>query len=164
MASAIEREVRRLDPDQPVSEVRSMQDVVVSAVTTSRFNASLLALFGLASFALAAVGIYGVVAYDVGERTQEIGIRVALGAQNGDVLRLVLRAVVRLTAAGIAIGLGAAFALTQLMTSILYGVAASDFYTYLGISLILGAVALLAGYLPARRALAVHPVTALRHE
>jgi len=164
VAAAVERAVHQLDPGQPVAGRRSMDDVLEQAMAGSRFNTTLLAVFGLLSFALAAVGIYGVVSYDVGQRTHEMGIRMALGAQPGDVLRLVLGGVARLAAAGIAAGLAAAFGATRLMASMLYGVEPWDFYTYAAISLILGAVALLAGYLPARRAMRLHPMTALRHE
>jgi putative ABC transport system permease protein len=164
VASTLERAVRQLDPDQPIADLRTMDDVVDRAVSGSRFNAVLLAVFGLVSFALAAVGIYGVVAYDVGERAQEIGIRVALGAGRRDVLRLVLGQVARLAALGIALGLAAALAVTRLMSSMLYGVQPRDFFTYAANSLILGAVALVAGYLPSRRALALDPVATLRHQ
>jgi len=163
-APAIQRAVRRLDPDQPIADLRTMDDVVDLAVSGSRLNTMLLSVFGLISFALAAVGIYGVVSYDVGARVHEIGIRVALGAERRDVLRLVVGQVACLAALGIALGLAAAFALTRLMSSMLYGVHPRDFFTYAAISLILGAVALAAGYLPSRRALALDPVAALRHE
>jgi ABC-type antimicrobial peptide transport system permease subunit len=123
----------------------------------------LLATFGLIAFALAAVGIYGVVSYDVGARTQELGIRLALGAERGHILKLVVGHVARLAALGIALGLAGAFALTRLMASMLYAVRPRDFFTYAAVSLILGAVALAAGYLPSRRALALDPVAALRH-
>ena len=164
VAPAIQRAVRRLDPDQPIADLRTMDDVVDRAVSGSRIDTMLLTVFGLISFALAAVGIYAVVSYDVGARIHEIGIRMALGAEHRHVLRLVLGQVARLAALGIALGLVAAFALTRLMTSMLYGVHPRDFFTYAAISLILGAVALVAGYLPSRRALALDPVAALRHE
>jgi putative ABC transport system permease protein len=164
LASAVEREVRQLDPNQPVAEMRSMEQVVDRAVAGARFNTVLLAVFAEIAFLLAAVGIYGVISCDVSERTHEIGIRVALGAQPGDVLKLVVGHGARLAAYGIAAGLAAAFALTRLMASMLYGVKATDAYTFAAIPVLLGAVALAASYLPLRRALALDPVTALRHE
>jgi putative ABC transport system permease protein len=164
LASAVEREVHQLDPNQPVAEMRSMEDVVELAIAGARFNTVLLGVFAEIAFLLAAVGIYGVISCDVSERTHEIGIRVALGAQPGDVLKLVLGHGARLAGYGIAAGLAAAFALTRLMASMLYGVKATDAYTFAAIPVLLGAVALAASYLPSRRALALDPVTALRHE
>ena len=164
LASPVEREVHQLDPDQPVADARSMEDVVDQAIAGARFNTVLLGVFALIAFVLAAVGIYGVISCDVSERTHEIGIRVALGAQPGDVLKLVLGQGARLAGYGIAAGLAAAFALTRLMAAMLYGVKATDAYTFAAIPVLLGAVALAASYLPSRRALALDPVTALRHE
>jgi putative ABC transport system permease protein len=164
LASAVEREVHQLDPDQPVADMRSMEEVADRAIAGARFNTVLLAVFAEIAFLLAAVGIYGVVSCDVGERTHEIGIRVALGAQPGDVLMLVVGQGARLALYGIAAGLVAAFALTRLMASMLYGVKATDAYTFAAIPVLLGVVALAASYLPSRRVLALDPVTALRHE
>ncbi len=164
LASAVERAVHQLDPDQPVADARSMEDVVDEAIAGARFNTVLLGVFALIAFLLAAVGIYGVISCDVSERTHEIGIRVALGAQPGDVLKLVIGQGARLAGYGIAAGLAAAFALTRLMAAMLYGVKATDAYTFAAIPVLLGAVALAASYLPTRRALALDPVTALRHE
>jgi putative ABC transport system permease protein len=164
LASAAEREVHQLDPDQPVVDVRSMEEVVDRAVAGMRFNTMLFAVFAQIAFVLAAVGIYGVISCDVSERTHEIGIRVAMGAQSGDVLKLVLGQGARLAGYGIAAGLAAAFGLTRLMATMLYGVKATDAYTFAAISVLLGAVALAASYLPSRRALALDPMAALRHE
>jgi putative ABC transport system permease protein len=164
LAPAVEREVHQLDPDQPVADARSMEDVVDQAIAGARFNTALLGVFALIGFLLAAVGIYGVISCDVSERTHEIGIRVALGAQPGDVLKLVLGQGARLAGYGIAAGMVAAFALTRLMAAMLYGVKATDAYTFAAIPVVLGAVALAASYLPSRRALRLDPVTALRHE
>jgi putative ABC transport system permease protein len=164
LASTVEREVHQLDPDQPVADIRSMETLVDQSIAGSRFNAVLLGIFAAIAFVLAAVGIYGVVSYDVSERTHEIGLRMALGAQSRDVLQLVVGQGARLAAFGIASGLSAAVALTRLMASMLYGVKATDAYTFAAISLLLGAVALAACYLPSRRAMALDPVTALRHE
>jgi len=164
LASAVEREVHQLDPDQPVADARSMEDVVDQAIAGARFNTVLLGVFALIAFLLAAVGIYGVISCDVSARTHEIGIRVALGAQPGDVLKLVLGQGARLAGYGIAAGLAAAFVLTRLMAAMLYGVKATDAYTFAAIPVLLGTVALAASYLPSRRALRLDPVTALRHE
>ena len=121
LASAVEREVHQLDPDQPVADMRSMEEVVDRAIAGARFNTALLGVFAEIAFLLAAVGIYGVISCDVSERTHEIGIRVALGAQPGDVLKLVLGQGARLAGYGIAAGMVAAFALTRLMAAMLYG-------------------------------------------
>jgi putative ABC transport system permease protein len=164
LAPSVERAIRQIDPDQPVADLRSMDDVMDQAVSGARFNTLLLSVFAEIAFLLAAMGIYGVIAYDVSQRTHEIGIRMALGAQAGDVLKLVLGQGARLAACGIAAGLGAAFGLTRLMATMLYGVEATDPYTFAAISVLLAAVALAASYLPARRAMRLDPVTALRHE
>ena len=164
LASTVEREVHQLDPDQPLADVRSMEALVDQSIAGSRFNAVLLGGFAAIAFVLAAVGIYGVVSYDVSERIHEIGLRMALGAHRRDVLRLVIGQGARLAAFGIAAGLSAAVALTRLMATMLYGVKATDAYTFAAISVLLGAVALFACYLPARRATALDPLTALRHE
>jgi putative ABC transport system permease protein len=164
LASAVEREVHRMDPDQAVANVRSMDTVVDEAIAGARFNTVLLGIFAVIAFTLAAVGIYGVVSYEVNRRTHELGIRLALGAQQGDVLRLVVGQGARLAAIGIGVGLAAAYALTRLMSSMLFGVKPTDLYTFAAIPVMLGAVALAASYLPARRVMALNPVTALRHE
>jgi len=156
--------VHQLDPEQPVADVRSINDVVDQAIAGARFNTALLGVFALAAFVLCAVGIYGVISYDVSQRTHEIGIRMALGARPGDVLKLVLGQGARLAACGIAAGLAAAFGLTRLMASMLYQVKPADAWTFAAISVLLGAVALAASYLPSRRAMALDPVAALRHE
>lgn len=164
LASALQREVHRIDPDQPLTDMRPMENIVDRAVAGARFNTVVFGIFAVIAFVLAAVGIYGVIACDVSERIHEIGIRVALGAQSADVLKLVVGQGARLAAYGIAFGLAGAFALTRLMTTILYGVKATDGATFVMISLLLGGVALAASYLPSRRAMALDPVVALRHE
>jgi putative ABC transport system permease protein len=164
LESSVERTVHQSDRNQPVSEMRPMDAVVDKAVSTARFDTLVLGVFAQIAFLLAATGIYGVVAYDVSRRTSEIGIRLSLGAQPGDVLRLILGQCARLAALGIALGLAAAFALTRFMESMLFGVKTTDAYTFAIVSLLLGAVALCAGYLPARHAMALHPAAALRHE
>jgi putative ABC transport system permease protein len=164
LAAAAEREVHRLDPDQPVADPRAMADVLDRALAGPRFNAALLAIFAEIAFTLAAVGIYGVISCDVAQRTREIGIRAAMGARPVDILLLILGQGTRLAASGLALGLAAAFMLTRLMANLLFEVKPADAWTFACISLLLGAVALLASYLPARRAMAVDPMTALRHE
>ena len=164
LASAVAREVHQLDPEQPVSEVRPMDAVVDEAIAGARFNTLVLGIFAGIAFALAAVGIYGVISYDVTERTREIGIRMAMGAQRHDVLKLVLGEGARLAACGIAVGLLVAAPLTRTMQSMLYGVTATDLYTFAGIAVLLGVVALAASYVPSRRAMRLDPLVALRHE
>jgi len=164
LASASAREIRRMAPEQAISDVRPMDAVLDRAVADSRFNAILLGLFAAIAFVLASVGIYGVISYGVTERTRELGIRMALGARRADVLKLVLGEGARLAACGIAGGLAAAWALTRLMAGMLYGVEATDFYTFAAIAFLLGVVALAASYIPSRRAMALDPVNALRHE
>ncbi len=164
LASALLRGVHQLDPDQPVAEVRPMEEVVDQAVAGARFNTQLLGVFACVAFLLAAVGIYGVISYDVTERTNEIGIRMALGAQPADVLKLVMGQGARLAVYGIAAGLLGAAALTRLMGAMLFGVSPTDARTFALISILLAIVALGASYLPSRRAMALDPVTALRHE
>ena len=164
LASAVQGELRRLDPDQPVADVRSGEAIAATAIAGARFSTLLFGLFGAIAFVLAAVGIYGVVSYDVGERVRELGIRIALGAQPGDVLSMIVAGAARLAALGIALGLAGAVARTRLMDSLLYGVAARDFATYAAAAAGLAAVALVASYVPARRAMGLDPVRALRHE
>jgi putative ABC transport system permease protein len=163
LASSVERAVHQSDPGQPVAGMRPMDAVIDRAVSTARFHTLVLAVFAQIAFLLAATGIYGVVAYDVSRRTSEIGIRISLGARPRDVLRLILGQCARLALLGISLGLAAAFALTRLMESMLFGVKPTDPYTFAVVSLLLGAVALMAGYLPSRRAMALQPAAALRH-
>jgi len=144
--------------------VQSMEQVVRDAMAGARFDALLVAGFAALAFLLCAVGVYGVVAYDATGRTREIGIRVAMGAQPGDVIRLILGQGALLAGAGIAAGLAAALGLTRLMASMLYQIKPTDFPTFAGMAVLLGAVATLASYLPSRRAMALDPVAALRHE
>jgi putative ABC transport system permease protein len=153
-----------VDPDQPVYQVRTMQQLK-SEWVSQRFLALLLVgLFAGAALALAAVGIYGVMAYSVTQRTHEIGIRVALGAGPGNVLRMILAQGAGLASMGLAAGIGVALILTRLMKSLLYGVSATDPFAYLGGVALLFGVALLACWLPARRATRVDPIVALRYE
>ena len=164
LAPVATREIHQLQPEQPVADIRSMEEVLDSAISGSKFQAVLLTVFAGIAFVLAAVGIYGVISYGVAERTHELGIRIALGAQRDDMLKLVLGQGARLAACGIAGGLAAAWALTRLMTTMLFGVKPTDFYTFAAIALLLGIVALVASYIPSRRVMALDPLDALRHE
>jgi len=163
-AGPLRAAVARVNPRQPVFLVTSMEDLRNNSTSERRFSVVTLGAFGVLALVLAAVGIYGVVSYSVARRTQEIGIRMALGARTGDVARLVLGQGLRTTVMGIAFGMAAAFALTRAMTSLLYGVAATDPAIFAGVPALLAAVELLACYLPARRATRVDPVEALRSE
>ena len=160
-APTLRREVQALDKDQPVYGVRTMDDVVANSLGTRRVSMQLFAVFACAALLLAALGIYGVMAYSVTQRTQEIGIRMALGAQKSDVLAMVIRQGMALTVIGVVVGLAGAFALTRLIANLLFGVAASDPLTFLAIPLLLLFVALVACYLPARRAARLDPTRAL---
>lgn len=160
-AATLRREVQALDKDQPVYNVRTMDDVVMNSLGTRRVSMQLFAVFACAALLLAAVGIYGVMAYSVTQRTQEIGIRMALGAQKSDILRLVVRQGMRLALIGVIAGLAGAFALTRVIANLLFGVGASDPLTFIAISLLLIFVSLIACYLPARRAARLNPTVAL---
>jgi putative ABC transport system permease protein len=163
-AGPLRAAVARVDPRQPVFLVTSMQALRNNSASQRRFGVVTLGAFGGLALLLAAVGIYGVVSYSVARRTQEIGIRMALGARTGDVARMVLGQGLRTTVAGIGLGLAGAFALTRGMASLLYGVTATDPAVFAGVPALLAAVELLACYLPARRAARVDPVEALRSE
>jgi predicted permease len=164
LAAAVRKTVWELDKDQPVSDVRTMEDVLSDSIARQRFSTLLLGIFAALALALAAVGIYGVMSYTVAQRTREIGIRMALGAQAGSVLRLMLRQGLKLASAGVVLGLAGALLLTRLMSSMLFGVSATDPLTLVTISLVLVGVALLACYIPARRAAKVDPLSALRYQ
>jgi putative ABC transport system permease protein len=156
--------VRELDPGLAVANVQTLEQVTLQTAARTRFTALLLTLFGGAGLVLAAVGIYGVLSFMVAQRTREMGIRMALGESRWSVLRLVVGQGLRLTAIGVALGVGAAISLAELLQSMLYGISSTDPLTYVAVVAVLGGVALLASYLPARRATAVEPVTALRSE
>jgi putative ABC transport system permease protein len=161
---AVKRELKELDPDQPMSDVRTMNAVMGATVSRARFNTLLLALFAGLATVLAAVGIFGVMNYSLTMRTREIGLRMALGAEPRKVVLLMLRQGLGLTLIGTAVGLAAALALTRLMSSLLFGVRASDPVTFAAIVLLLMIVSLVACYLPARRAARIDPLIALRAE
>lgn len=160
-AVTLRHEVQALDKDQPVYSVRTLDDVVANSLGTRRVSMQLFAVFAAAALLLAALGIYGVMAYSVTQRTQEIGIRMALGAQKSDVLGLVIRQGMILTVIGVGVGIAGAFALSRLIATLLFGVAATDPLTFVAIPLLLLFVALIACYLPARRAARLDPKIAL---
>jgi putative ABC transport system permease protein len=164
LVSSVREAVRQVDRAQPVTEFREMGQIVNEAAAQPRFNSLLLAVFACLSLLLAAAGIYGVMSYGVTQRTREIGLRMALGAQTGDVLRLVLGRGMGLTLLGAALGLAASFGLTRVLRSQLFGVSETDPLTFAGVTLLLTFVALLACYIPARRATRVDPLIALRYE
>ncbi len=164
IAAAIRSQVAAMDKDQPVANIKTMERIVSDSVTRQRFSALLFALFAGVALMLAAVGIYGVMSYYVTQRTREIGIRMVLGAERRDVLKLVVGKGMVLALSGVMIGLAAAFALTRLMSKLLFGISATDPATFAAISLLLASVALLACWIPARRATKVDPLVALKHE
>ena len=164
LSAAIRNEMRQIDPGLPVRNLRSMEELVSRSIAPQRFNLSLLSLFSGLGLLLAAVGIYGVMAYSVSQRTHEIGLRMALGAQACDVLKLVVKQGLVLSLIGVAIGLIASIALTRLMKNLLFGVSATDPVTLISVAVLLTGVALLACYVPARRATKVDPLVALRYE
>jgi putative ABC transport system permease protein len=164
MTTAVKEKIRSLDPQLPATNVNLMTEVMAESLAAQQFNMLLLGLFAMVALLLAVVGIYGVISYSVSQRTHEIGIRMALGAQTRDVLRLVLTQGLRLAVTGVALGLIAAFALTRVMESLLFGVSATDPLTFASIALLLAGVALLACFVPARRAAKTDPMVALHYE
>jgi predicted permease len=164
MIPAVRNEVHSLDPNLPIFDVKTLTEHMRLALFPARVAATVLGVFGFVALMLAAIGIYGVTSYSVAQRTREIGIRMALGAQLGDVLSLILRHGVKLTVLGISFGLIGAYLATRAITSVLYGVSATDPLTFIFVSLLLTTVALVACYWPARRATKVDPLVALRYE
>ncbi|HKS43294.1 MAG TPA: ABC transporter permease [Blastocatellia bacterium] len=164
LTSSIRREVQAVDPTQPIYSIESMESVIAASVSDRRLNMILLGIFAAVALVLAAVGIYGVLSYSVSQRSHEIGIRMAVGAQPKDILKLVVGQAMMMALIGVAIGLVAAFALTRLMASLLYGVSATDPLIFALISVALTSVALAASLVPARRAIKVDPMIALRYE
>ena len=162
--AGLRREVQAMDKDLPIFNVKTYREQFSSALYKERLATTLLSVFGVLALLLSAIGIYGVIAYSISQRTREIGIRMALGAQARDIFKMVLGQGMLLTAIGILIGLIAAFAVTRITTSLLYEVSATDPLSFIAVTLLLAFVALLASYIPARRATKVDPMIALRYE
>jgi putative ABC transport system permease protein len=164
LTGPVRQVIHALDPDVPLHKITTMRQLVSASAAQRRFTLLLIAVFATVALLMAAIGLYGVMAYNVAQRTREIGIRVALGAQGADVLRLVVGQGLRLVALGVALGLMAALALTRLMKKLLFEVSATDPLTFAGVVALLALVALLACWIPARRATKVDPMVALRTE
>jgi putative ABC transport system permease protein len=164
LASAVRHELLAVDKDQPVMDIKTLEQFISESVFRHRLNLFLLGIFAGLALTLAALGIYSVVSYSVVQRTHEIGIRMALGAARRDVLKLVVGEGFGLTLVGVAIGVAGALATTRFLSSLLYGVRPTDPVTYVAVSVVLTAVALLASCIPARRATKVDPMVALRYE
>lgn len=164
LVGAVQNEVWSMDSNLPVSNVRTIDQALSESIAPQRFTLTLLGIFAALSLTLAGIGIYGVMSYTTAQRTREIGVRMALGASRRDITSLVMKQVAVLAATGLAIGLAGAFGLTRLMSSLIFGVSATDPLAFAVVSLLLAAIALLAGYIPAHRATKVDPMTALRYE
>ena len=164
VAPAVKGEIYGLDKDQPIRAIQPMSKYLSESAARKSFLTLLLGFFALVALVLAAMGVYGVMSYSVANRRQEIGIRMALGATSVDVLKLVVGQAVLFAAIGLAIGLGAAFAVTRWMASELFNVSAQDPLTFISVPIVLGIVALMASYIPARRAIKVDPMISLRYE
>ena len=163
-ASSLKAAIREIDPDQPLTEVRTLASIKNESVAPDRLRTWLIVLFGATAGLLAAIGIYGVISYSVAQRTHEIGVRAALGASRGRLMGLVMRRATVLTALGLICGLAGAFLSARLLETLLFGITARDTPTMAGAALVLGTVATIAAYIPARRAAAVDPLVALRVE
>jgi ABC-type antimicrobial peptide transport system permease subunit len=164
LSAAARREIQAVDRNAPASNIRTMEQYLAGSVAPRRFNLRLLTIFAAAALILAATGLYGVISYGVAQRKRELGIRMALGARPGAVLKLVIGQGMALAIMGVALGLVAALALTRLMEGLLFGVSATDPLTFIAIALMLTLVALMACYIPARRATKVDLLVALNHE
>jgi putative ABC transport system permease protein len=164
LAPAVRKLISGIDPTQPLYDMKTMDQALAESIAPRRFNLLLLGIFAGTAVLLALVGIYGVMSYSVTQRTHEIGVRMALGARQGEVVRMVVRQGMTVALAGIAAGLAAAYGLTRLIATLLYDVKPDDPATFLAVSIILAAAALLACSLPARRAARVDPIVALRYE
>jgi len=164
LITAVRQQIKTIDPDQPIYSIRTMDEIRAESVSSERLNLTLLSIFAGIALVLAIVGIYGVMSYAVTQRTHEIGIRMAIGAQSRDVFQMILGQGMLLALIGIGLGLVGAFALTRLMATMLFGVEPTDPTTFAVIAFLLTAVALLACYIPGRRATKVDPVVSLRYE
>ncbi|HEX6732913.1 MAG TPA: FtsX-like permease family protein, partial [Pyrinomonadaceae bacterium] len=164
LASAVRGQIAELNKDQAVFNVRTMEEIVSQSVAPRRFSMMLLSIFAVVALVLASIGIYGMMSYAVAQRTREIGLRMTLGAQKGNVLRLVIGQGMKLALVGVVLGIVTAVALTRTMKTLLFGVSATDPLTFAGIAGLLAGVALLACWVPARRATRVDPIVALRYE
>jgi putative ABC transport system permease protein len=164
LAGSVRNVIGEVDPNQPVTNVMSMEEVLSRSLGEWRAYMRLLGIFGTMAVLLAAVGIYGVMSYSVNERSHEFGIRRALGAQEGDILRLVGKLMLKLTCIGIVVGVALGMAVMRLISTFLYGVKPTDPSTYLAVGVFLAGIAVIACYLPARRAIQVDPLVALRYE
>ena len=164
LISSVREQVRRVDPEQPIWNIRTMDQIRDESVAPERLNLTLFSIFAGIALLLAIVGIYGVMSYTVTQRTHEIGIRMSIGAQQRDVFKMVLGQGMMLALIGIAIGLVGAFALTRLMAAMLFSITATDPATFAGIAILLTTVALIACYLPGRRATKVDPAVSLKYE
>jgi len=164
LTTAVRQALHQIDPDEATSTFRTMADVVSSSAANDRFNTLLLGAFGTIALLLTAAGIFGVLSYLVTQRTREIGLRMALGAQQADVLRVIVGHGLRLVLVGLGIGVAGALIVTRWMSSVLFGVKPTDPFTFAVVPLVLGTVAFLASYIPARRAMRVDPMVALRYE
>ena len=164
LTTAIRKEFLSVDDRLAVARIRTLAEANAETLARENISMNLLGVFGLLAMVLAAVGIYGLMAHSVEQRTQELGVRISLGASRGDILRLILGDAAKLAAVGVLFGVLGAIGLTRLLSSLLFGVNATDSPTFIVVALALSAVALTAAYIPARRAMAIDPVTALRIE
>jgi putative ABC transport system permease protein len=156
--------VHKVDPNLPITRMTTMDGLISDSISPRRFSAVLVGIFAALALLLAAIGIYGVMSYSVSQRTQEIGLRIALGAQRTNVRGMILGQTLKLTLIGVGLGLAGAFVLARFLASLLFGIGSYDPVTFLGVALLLVGVALAASYIPARRAMRVDPVVSLRHE
>jgi len=164
LVSGVRRQVLAVDGDQPVYNINTMENVFNQSIAEPQVITSLLTTFAVLALMLAAIGVYSVMSYSIAQRTHEVGVRMALGAQPWHVLKMILGQGLKLVLVGVVIGVTTAFAVTRVISNLLFGVTATDPLIFVGVPLLLIAVAMLASYFPARRALKVDPIIALRHE
>jgi putative ABC transport system permease protein len=164
LAPAVRGEIAALNKDQAVFNVRTMEEIVAQSMSPRRFSMALLTVFAVVALLLASIGIYGMMSYAVAQRTREIGLRMTLGAQRGNVLRMIIGQGMKLALLGVGLGLVASIALTRTMKNLLFGVSATDPLTFASVTILLALIALLACYIPARRATKIDPMEALRYE